>query len=144
MKDIHTAKYLALADMTRYLTTETSHFTSNAIQSSDLTSDQTLDFSRLSPQMKPENPNIKIVESKENEDLAANSIIQLEDQMIQQNTLQGSELQESRESLKQRSRRSERPQGSKVNALKKRIEDLQKKAKQPATSTMSTIEKSMS
>ena len=77
--------------------------------------------------MKPENTNIKIVESvesKENDELAANSIIQLEDRMIQQNTLQGSELQESRESLKQRSRRSERPQGSKVNALKKRIEDL--------------------
>ena len=40
--------------------------------------------------MKPENPIINIVESnetKENDELAANSIIQLEDRMIQQNTL---------------------------------------------------------
>ena len=144
LKGIHTAKYLALADMTRYLSAESSHRTSNAMHSSDLTSDLTLDFSGLSPKNEPVNQNIKIVEAKENDELASNSIIQLEDQITKHHTLQVSELQESRESLRQRSRRAERPQGSKVNALKKRIEDLSKKAKQSAASNFSTIEKSMS
>ena len=79
LKGIHSAKYLALADMNRYLTSESSHQTSNALQSCDLTSDQTLDFSKLSPQNEPVNQNIKIVEAKENDELACNSIIQLED-----------------------------------------------------------------
>ena len=64
LKDINTAKYLALADMTRYLTNEETHYISNAMRSCDLTSDQTLDFSRYSPELKHENPNIKIIDSQ--------------------------------------------------------------------------------
>ena len=79
------------------------------MHSSDLTSDLTLDFSGLSPKNEPVNQNIKIVEAKENDELASNSIIQLEDQITKHHTLQVSELQESRESLRQRSRRAERP-----------------------------------
>ena len=95
---------------------------------------------------------INIVERKENDDLAANSIIKLEDQLTKycnMQTMMASDLSDgltmdNHEHPKQRARRSERPDGSKVNALKKRIERLSKKAKQSAAASLLERQKSNS
>ena len=85
-----------------------------------------------------------MVEQKENDELTANSIIKLEDQLSTQNILQASDASDlndrltldKREHLKNRSRRSERPDSVKVNALKQRIERLSKQAKQSVVTSL--------